>query len=245
MNGIPLSQAFPAVTGNTLDDLRRLYEGGGLFAAFDVETTGLESDRDRIVEIGAVRFDRRGMMARYSVLIDPGAPMPPEVTRINNITDAMLKGKPPIEAVLPDFLRFVKGAVLTAHNAPFDIGFINAALKRAFKPAPKPPEGGGLFDAAESPAGFGANASAGAKNGASAKAEAWSAPFPSLPNRAACTLEIAKFLFPGRREAGKNYKLQDMAAELGIKASRAHRACDDARVCMEFFVRILMSRRGA
>jgi Exonuclease len=61
--------------------------------------------------------------------------MPPEVTKINGITDAMLKGQPDAAGALPDFLRFIGDSVLIAHNAPFDISFINEELARIGKPA--------------------------------------------------------------------------------------------------------------
>ncbi|AEF83465.1 3'-5' exonuclease [Leadbettera azotonutricia] len=120
----------------TYDDARALYAENGVFAAFDLETTGLDAQKDQIVEIGAVKFDRRGLIARFSTLINPGIPMPPEAGKVNNITDSMLKDQPMLDEVLPDFIRFIKNTILIAHNAPFDCGFINAKLKekRAWTP---------------------------------------------------------------------------------------------------------------
>jgi len=184
------------------------------FVAFDLETTGLEPRQHQIVEIGAVKFDHRGPIGRFSVLIDPGMPMPPDASRVNGITDAMLAGKPPIDEVLPDFLRFIGDAVLVAHNAPFDCSFVNAALAARWrKPSAGDAAQGSLLEAAdETPA-------------------TWAAPFPALPNRIVDTLVLARESFPGR----PRYKLQDLAASLGIDARDAHRAEDDARVCMELF----------
>jgi DNA polymerase-3 subunit epsilon len=167
---------------------------GAPFTAFDIETTGLDPDRDRIAELGALRFDRRGIIARYATLVNPGIPMPAGAGRVNGITDAMLAGQPCIGEALPDFLRFVKDTVIIAHNAPFDRGFVNAALERLY--------------------------------------EDGRAPFPVLPNKAADTLLLARRLFPGRGR----YNLQDLAADLGIRAEAAHRALDDARLCMEIFL---------
>ena len=104
------------------------------FIAFDTETTGLDPVSGRIVEIGAVKFDRRGVIARYNVLINPEMPMPEEAGKVNGITDAMLKDKPLIAAVFPDFFDFIGTGVLVAHNAPFDINYVNAELKRSGKP---------------------------------------------------------------------------------------------------------------
>ncbi|MDR0584790.1 MAG: 3'-5' exonuclease [Treponema sp.] len=170
-----------------------VYTEGAVFTAFDIETTGLEPKRDRIVEFGAVKFDRRGLIARYSVLIDPGIPMPPEAGRVNGITDGMLAGQPPIGEVLPDFLRFIEGTVIVAHNAPFDCGFVNENLARLYR-------AGGVS-------------------------------FPALPNKIADTLLLARRIFAGR----EHYSLQSLASDLGIKTRTAHRALDDARLCMELF----------
>ena len=176
------------------------YAEGAVFTAFDIETTGLEPKRDRIVEFGAVKFDRRGVIARYAALIDPGIPMPAEAGRVNRITDAMLAGQPPIEEALPDLLRFAHNTVIVAHNASFDCGFVNANLAR-------------LYDA---------------------DAAAWRPPFPALPNRIADTLLMARRFFPGR----SRYSLQELALDLGLRAEAAHRALDDARLCMEIFIKM-------
>ena len=105
------------------------------FTVFDTETTGLEPKTNRVVEAGAIRFDARGIISRFNVLINPGMPMPAEVTKINGITDSMLAKQPNAAAiVLPDFLRFIGDSVLIAHNAQFDINFINEELARLGKP---------------------------------------------------------------------------------------------------------------
>ena len=106
-----------------------------VFIAFDTETTGLEPKTDKIVEIGAVKFDRLGPIGRFSVLINPGIPMPAEAAKVNGINDEMLRKQPPIEEVLPDFLHFIGKGILVAHNAPFDVSFINAALGYYWKKA--------------------------------------------------------------------------------------------------------------
>jgi DNA polymerase-3 subunit epsilon len=166
--------------------LAELYETG-VFTAFDTETTGLDSALERVVEIGAIRFDRRGVISRFNVLIHPEKPMPPEVTKINGITDELLKGKPVSALVLPDFLAFIKESTLVAHNAQFDVSFLNAELSRCR--------------------------------------------LPPLNNPLVDTLSLAKKTFPN---VGK-YALQFLAEYFGIESKNAHRAEDDARVCMELF----------
>jgi len=100
------------------------------FVAFDFETTGLSSYRDQIVEFGAVRFKAGKILAEFKQFIDPGIPMPPECSRVTGITDSMLAGQPKLEEILPSFLAFISDAVLLAHNADFDTGFLRAAIQR-------------------------------------------------------------------------------------------------------------------
>ncbi|MBN1527274.1 MAG: WYL domain-containing protein [Candidatus Omnitrophica bacterium] len=100
------------------------------FTVFDVETTGLfPYAGDRICEIGALRIEANGATERrFQTLVDPGMPISAGAFAVNGITAAMLKGKPAIGEVLPDFMEFIKGSVLVAYNAGFDLGFLEAAL---------------------------------------------------------------------------------------------------------------------
>lgn len=106
--------------------------------AFDTETTGLSPAGERVVELAAVRLER-GTREEFSFLVDPGVPIPPGAQRVHGISDAMVKGRPPLARVLPDFLEFASGAVWVAHNAPFDIGFLAVGLQRAGLPLPDAP----------------------------------------------------------------------------------------------------------
>ena len=101
-----------------------------VFAVFDFETTGLYPyTGDRICEVGSVRFgvDSERFESFHS-LVDPGRYISPGAFRINGITGAMVRGKPTIDKVLPEFLKFIKGSVLVAYNAGFDVGFLETAL---------------------------------------------------------------------------------------------------------------------
>lgn len=204
-----------------------------VFVAFDLETTGLDPKRERIVEIGAVKFDRRGLIGRFSVLINPGVPMPAEASRINGITDDMLAGKPSLDEVLPDFLLFIADAALIAHNAPFDCSFVDAALaerwERSRKTRAEDPAQGSLLAAASDD-----------EKEAAIPEKVWAPPFASLPNRVVDTRIYAKEAFPNRWK----YNLQDLAKFLGVNALEAHRADDDARVCMEVFVKCAEKSAG-
>ena len=97
------------------------------YTVFDTETTGLRpSAGDKIISIGAVRIvDGRLLHDEiFDQLIDPAHPLNPESARIHGITPAMLRGKPLIAQVLPRFHQFCDGTVLVAHNAAFDMRFL-------------------------------------------------------------------------------------------------------------------------
>ena len=103
------------------------------FVALDTETTGLFPIMHRLVEIGAVRFRLDGReTGDFQQLIDPHIPIPPEVQQVHGITDAMVRRKPTIEHVLPQFIEFLgeSDTILLAHNAPFDLSFLAMALIR-------------------------------------------------------------------------------------------------------------------
>jgi DNA polymerase III epsilon subunit family exonuclease len=110
--------------------------------AFDLETTGLSPDFNRIVEVGAVRFRTDGTeLDRMEQLVDPRCAIPNDVIKIHGIADEMVRGQPPIEQVLPAFVRFLgcPETILLAHNASFDAGFLSAAFSRCQAILPKHP----------------------------------------------------------------------------------------------------------
>ncbi|MGH3655057.1 MAG: DEDD exonuclease domain-containing protein [Micromonosporaceae bacterium] len=97
------------------------------FVVVDLETTGGAVDGSGITEIGAVKVRGGEVLGEFDTLVDPGSPIPPFIAVLTGITDAMLVKAPKIESVLPSFLEFARGAVLVAHNAPYDTGFLKAA----------------------------------------------------------------------------------------------------------------------
>lgn len=102
--------------------------------AFDTETTGLEWDKDdRIIELGAVELINHVPTGRtFQTYINPGRPVSAKTVEITGITDADLVDKPPFEdpSIVSAFLDFVGDAILVAHNAKFDRGFLNMELQR-------------------------------------------------------------------------------------------------------------------
>ncbi|XCI62296.1 Putative bifunctional exonuclease/endonuclease protein [Mycolicibacterium parafortuitum] len=112
------------------------------FVVVDLETTGgrpAGERHDAITEIGAVKVRGGEVLGEFATLVDPGRAIPPQIVALTGITTAMVYDAPRIDSVLPAFLEFARGAVLVAHNARFDVGFLRAAAERHHLPWPKPP----------------------------------------------------------------------------------------------------------
>ncbi len=178
-----------------LRELLRLYEGGAVFTAFDTETTGLNAEKNRLLEIGAGKFTRDGVVSTFNQLINPCCPLSAQAMEVNNITPDMVRDCPTEEQVLPGFIAFISDSILLAHNARFDLRFVNTALVRC----------------GHQPMG----------------------------NRTEDTVHLARASFPDL----ERYNLQFLAQHFGINPGKAHRATDDARVCMEVLLRCLLHAR--
>ena len=177
-----------------------------IYLALDFETTGLDPARERVVEIGAIRFvpvmagvsgvsgvsgaegRRATELGAMASLVKPGIRMPREVIAIHGITDEDVEDAPPFKEVAPALSALASGAYIVAHNAPFDLAFLRAELARAGLPPPLNP----VID----------------------------------------TRLLAKAAFPGL----SSYRLVHLASRFGIEPGRAHRALDDARTCMDLLV---------
>ncbi len=107
------------------------------YIAFDIETTGTVAGVDRIVEIGAVCFENGQPVSRFSTLVNPKIPIPAGASRVNGITDDMVKDQPTIDQVLPSFAEFCADVVMVAHNSAFDTQFITSDVKIFEAPAPR------------------------------------------------------------------------------------------------------------
>lgn len=110
---------FPVAPNHMIKDMS--------FVLFDFETTGLDAQTDRIIEMGAIRYQTGRVLSEFSTLVDPQMAITEQITNITGITPAMLEGQPTIQQVLTDFLDFIDGGVLVAHNADFDMGFLRQA----------------------------------------------------------------------------------------------------------------------
>ena len=109
----------------------------GEFVVFDIETTGLNQQRDRITEIGAVRVKNGEIGENFDTFINPGVPIPPKITELTGIRDDMVADAPGEEEALRQFTAFCgDNAVLVAHNGGFDAGFCRTAGKRSGVPFP-------------------------------------------------------------------------------------------------------------
>ena len=101
------------------------------FAVIDFETTGLyPAVGDEICEIGLVRVENGEFAAEYSKLVDPERAMDPAAAQVSGITEDMLKGAPPFADVAGEFIALLEGAILVAHNAEFDMGFLQYKLEK-------------------------------------------------------------------------------------------------------------------
>lgn len=112
------------------DDLRLLAETD--FVVFDLETTGPKTPPGRILEIGACRVSGGRVTGEFQTLLNPRSSIPPFISRLTGITDAMVRNAPTFEQVAPLWLEFAGRAVLVAHDAPFDVRFINHELSLVY-----------------------------------------------------------------------------------------------------------------
>lgn len=144
-------QAFPVAfhTKGLRDDFKIIYGVEGYFVddlkdliissrnqpldteyvVFDIETTGLSAKHNKIIEIGAVKVKSGEIIGRFSEFINPQEPIPYQIEQLTSINDAMVENAPTIDIILPKFIEFCKDAVVVAHNAAFDTGFIKKFAK--------------------------------------------------------------------------------------------------------------------
>ena len=124
------------VEGYLVDDLKQIVTGDKgqtlqeTFVVFDIETTGFSPTENRIIEIGAVKVTEGKIIDRFSAFVNPDVPIPFEIEKLTGIRDEMVMNQPMIDVILPQFLDFCKDSVLVAHNANFDMSFIQENCDR-------------------------------------------------------------------------------------------------------------------
>lgn len=100
------------------------------FCIVDLETTGISAAESAITEVGAIKVRGGEAIGEFQTLVDPGGPIPPYISVLTGITEAMVAAAPTIETVFPSFLEFLGDAVVVGHNLRFDLSFLNQAASR-------------------------------------------------------------------------------------------------------------------
>ena len=99
------------------------------FVVFDIESTGLDKNKCKVIEIGAVKVENGKITDRWSTFVNPGVKIPRNITDLTSITDSMVKDALTFEEQIDDFIKFCEGSVMVAHNANFDMGFMKEESK--------------------------------------------------------------------------------------------------------------------
>ncbi|WP_054956111.1 PolC-type DNA polymerase III [Paenibacillus dakarensis] len=132
MYGVEANVVNDAV--NVVEQAQPIELKSATYVVFDIETTGLSITQNKITELAAVKMHEGKEIDRYATFVNPHEKIPYHIQQLTNITDEMVKDAPDLEPVLEEFVKFVGDAVIVAHNARFDMGFIQASLKNAGMP---------------------------------------------------------------------------------------------------------------
>lgn len=100
------------------------------YIIFDIETTGLDSSYDEVIEIGAIKVKNNKIVSKFNSLVKPKNEIDEYITELTGITNEMVKDAPTIEEILPDFMNYIGNDILIGHNVNFDINFIYDNLYR-------------------------------------------------------------------------------------------------------------------
>lgn len=101
------------------------------YVVFDIETTGLDSSYDEVIEIGAIKVKNNKIVSEFNSLVKPRNEIDEYITELTGITNEMVKDSPTIEEILPDFMDYIGNDILIGHNVNFDINFIYDNLYRS------------------------------------------------------------------------------------------------------------------
>ena len=129
---------IPGCEGYLIEDNAGIVRGGdeidihkAAYVVLDVETNGLNTYKDDIIELGAVRIENGKEIDCFDCFVNPGKPLPEKIIKLTGITDQILYGAPQLEEVIKKFREFAKDAVLVAHNADFDMAFMRRAYQQS------------------------------------------------------------------------------------------------------------------
>lgn len=120
-----------------LEAVEKLRIDEAVFAFIDVETTGLSPRTARVCEVAAINFRGAERVGTLAELVNPGMPIPAEVTLIHGITDSMVKDSPSFGEVAPRLLAMLENSIIVAHNSEFDLKFLRAECERVGLKFPK------------------------------------------------------------------------------------------------------------
>jgi DNA polymerase III epsilon subunit family exonuclease len=127
---------YQKVYTSGISQVRKIYDLEKMpeeFVMLDIETTGLDENYDRILEIGIVHYKNGKKLDSYNQLINPDTFIPDEITRINGITNEMVIDKPRIYEVIDEVYNRIKGKIVAGYNVEFDLKFLGVALERSNK----------------------------------------------------------------------------------------------------------------
>jgi DNA polymerase-3 subunit epsilon len=188
-------------------------------ALVDVETTGRDASIDRVVEIGIAVGRHGDVIARYNWLIHPGVPIPAEAHAVHGISDADVKDAPRFEAVAHEIAAALAGCIPAAYNAAFDRAFLMNEFARA----------AGLPGAA-------------GQQAAPASEEPAAAAKPPALRREIEWFDPLVWAREIQREE-RSKALGEVAARLGVKLEKAHRASDDAEAALRVLYQLASDAR--
>lgn len=138
-HAVPRDSDFKVIYGveaYLVDDLKEIVQNSqnqslnDTYVVFDLETTGFSPIKDRIIEIGAVKIKMGEITERFSSFVNPEIPIPFKIEELTGIKDEMVLSAPVMEEILPKFIDFCGDAVLVAHNASFDMSFIEKGCEQ-------------------------------------------------------------------------------------------------------------------
>lgn len=123
-----------------ISDIKRLcklYNEGAVFTAFDTETSSITPSTGRIIEIGAVRFTKNKIISSWNMIFNPHQILSPFIANLTHISQKMVDESDVIDLHLKDFIEFTENSIIVAHNAQFDMNFLNSECEKCCLPPVK------------------------------------------------------------------------------------------------------------